>query len=215
MKNFNLALFPLHLVAFPDEEVNLHIFEPRYRQLIRDCEEENITFGITPYEDGMTMRVATEMRLIEVSHRYPDGKMDVKTKALGLVEIKDFSVRMEAKLYPGGEVTRLVRPESRGDAVLVAEVYKMIDELYKFMQVDMPVSEWRPESSIYQFGHKIGLTFKQEMELLLLSNENDRLLFVKNHLSQVIPTVRRLEDMKTKVQMNGHFKNITPPELGL
>ena len=47
-----IALFPLSLVVFPGEELRLHIFEPRYKQLIHDCTTDNITFGIPPYFEG-------------------------------------------------------------------------------------------------------------------------------------------------------------------
>jgi len=43
-----LPLFPLSLVVFPGEYLNLHIFELRYRQLINECDEEGMTFGIPP-----------------------------------------------------------------------------------------------------------------------------------------------------------------------
>ncbi|MFN9379919.1 MAG: LON peptidase substrate-binding domain-containing protein, partial [Bacteroidota bacterium] len=47
-----LPLFPLQLVVFPNEKVNLHIFEPRYKKLIRHCEENSENFGIIPYIKG-------------------------------------------------------------------------------------------------------------------------------------------------------------------
>jgi ATP-dependent Lon protease len=51
-----LPLFPLNLVVFPHEKLNLHIFEPRYRQLVRDCLEQNLTFGIPPFLDNYPQR---------------------------------------------------------------------------------------------------------------------------------------------------------------
>ncbi len=45
----NFPLFPLNIVVFPGEELNLHIFEPRYRALIRDAEREGFSFGIPSY----------------------------------------------------------------------------------------------------------------------------------------------------------------------
>ncbi|MEO1628994.1 MAG: LON peptidase substrate-binding domain-containing protein, partial [Bacteroidota bacterium] len=42
-------LFPLKLVVYPGEQLNLHIFEPRYKQLIRECEQNKVTFGIPAF----------------------------------------------------------------------------------------------------------------------------------------------------------------------
>ena len=44
-----LPLFPLSLIVFPNEPLNLHVFEPRYRQLVLDCIEDKQTFGIPPF----------------------------------------------------------------------------------------------------------------------------------------------------------------------
>ena len=58
-----LPLFPLKLVAFPGEQLNLHIFEPRYKQLFRECEENQITFGIPAFIDNKIMDIGTELKL--------------------------------------------------------------------------------------------------------------------------------------------------------
>lgn len=67
-----LPLFPLKLVAFPGEQLNLHIFEPRYKQLIKDIETSKGTFGIAVYLDKL-MPFGTEVELEEVSKVYDDG----------------------------------------------------------------------------------------------------------------------------------------------
>ena len=60
-----LPLFPLKLVAFPGEELNLHIFEPRYKQLIRECEQNGTTFGIPTFLDNKVLDFGTEIELIK------------------------------------------------------------------------------------------------------------------------------------------------------
>ncbi len=82
-----LPLFPLQLVVFPGEKLNLHIFEPRYKQLIREVEQNGTTFGIPSYIDGKVMDVGTEIRLISVEKRYEDGQMDIRTEGMGLFRI--------------------------------------------------------------------------------------------------------------------------------
>ncbi|MGD1947779.1 MAG: LON peptidase substrate-binding domain-containing protein, partial [Croceivirga sp.] len=71
-----LPLFPLQSVFFPGETVPLHIFEERYKQLINDCREEAVTFGIPVYIDG-TVHFGTEVQLVEVVNTYETGEMDV------------------------------------------------------------------------------------------------------------------------------------------
>lgn len=48
MVNYDdLPLFPLHVVLFPDMPLPLHVFEPRYREMILRCREQKSPFGIT------------------------------------------------------------------------------------------------------------------------------------------------------------------------
>jgi len=76
-----IPLFPLSLVAFPGEELNLHIFEKRYRQLVKDCMANELSFGIVTVLDKKLSDIGTEMEILEISHIYGDGKMDIRTKA--------------------------------------------------------------------------------------------------------------------------------------
>ena len=79
-----LPLFPLQIVVFPNENLNLHIFEPRYKELINECEKEGTTFGIPAFLKQKVMEFGTELEVIKVEKRYGKGEMDIKTKGIGL-----------------------------------------------------------------------------------------------------------------------------------
>ena len=100
-----LPLFPLNLVAFPGEKLNLHIFEPRYRQLVRDCFTDDLTFGITPYLNESVQELGTEMRLLSVEKTHAGGEMDIRTQAVGIfpgAEILPPGARQALRRRPGG-----------------------------------------------------------------------------------------------------------------
>ena len=63
----------------------------------------------------------------------------------------------------------------------------------------------------FKMGHHVGLSVEQEYELLSLNREVDRLDYIKKHLIAILPVVQETERLKTKVKMNGHFKNVIPP----
>ena len=102
-----IPLFPLNLVVFPGEELNLHIFEPRYRQLIREAEENRVNFGIPAMIDGNMMNYGTEVKLEIVAKRYKGGELDIKTRGVGLFKITDFYKSVPNKLYSGADIERL------------------------------------------------------------------------------------------------------------
>ncbi|MGF1532411.1 MAG: LON peptidase substrate-binding domain-containing protein [Bernardetiaceae bacterium] len=204
-----LPLFPLSLVVFPHEHINLHIFEPRYRELIQDCVSGDTSFGITPYLDKRLQEYGTQVRVFEVVKRYDDGRMDITAEAIKRYRLRRFVNPIEGKLYAGGEVAFV---ESDPDDATLSErilLHDQIQELYAVLNVD---NSFDVEESYfsYQVAHKIGLSQEQEYELLLLDSEKERLAFLRAHLDRAIPIVRQTERTKELIRLNGHFKNFDP-----
>ena len=101
-----LPLFPLQSIFFPGETVPLHVFEDRYKQLIQDCREEAITFGIPVFINNK-MEYGVEVQLVEVVTTYETGEMDVVCVARQVFKLLAFDNIMENKLYAGGIVKLL------------------------------------------------------------------------------------------------------------
>lgn len=98
-----LPLFPLNVVLFPGQSLPLHIFEPRYRVMIRQCIENNEPFGVVlAYEPDIPVEIGTTARITEVKH-LPDGRMDVV--AIGEHRFKIHTLRQSEHGYLLGEVT--------------------------------------------------------------------------------------------------------------
>lgn len=201
-----LPLFPLKLVAFPDEPINLHIFEPRYKQLINDILETGDTFGIAVYIDSL-MPFGTEVQLLDVSKLYEDGRMDIKTKALGVFEILSFDNPMPGKLYAGGKVN-FKENDLKVPEAIYREFLFYLKELLRLLNHPVDLVPFAVNS--FSFSHKIGLTLAEEYELLTMEKESDRIAYLLRHLMKVIPVMREMEAAKKKIQMNGHFKNLDP-----
>lgn len=207
-----LPLFPLQLVVFPGEQLNLHIFEPRYKQLIIECEKEGRSFGIPYVEDNKPKLIGTEVELVAIKKTYPDGKMDVSTLGKGKFKIQNFYKRLENRLYPGGEIERL-DTDLNGDIVFYSKIRDMIAELYTFMHIDKDPPDLSEGFTCFDIAHKIGLASHQEYELLTMNSEELRQEYLINHLEKFIPAVKEMENLRKKIQMNGHFKNVIPPSL--
>jgi len=210
-----IPLFPLGLVAFPKEKLNLHIFEPRYKQLVHECYKKEMTFGVVPYRKGLDLVVGTEMEIIEISRTYEDGKMDIKTRGIRAFKINDFYSKLGSKLYPGGEVEFIEDVETLPMILEFQVIMEMVGELYGLLKIDAPVPEYDEQFSIFEIAHKLGLSFDQELELLKIRNEVKRMMYVKAHLERFIPSVKQMEELRSRVKMNGHFKDIIPPDLGI
>ena len=88
MTNF-IPIFPLGIVVYPGEELNLHIFEPRYKQLIIDSKEGKKPFGIPAVINNKVSEMGTLMELLEITEVYANGEMDIKTRGMKLVIFLD------------------------------------------------------------------------------------------------------------------------------
>lgn len=202
-----LPLLPLQSVFFPGETVPLHIFEERYKQLINDCRQEAITFGIPVFINN-TLVYGTEVQLVEVVTTYESGEMDVVCVARQVFKILSFENQLEGKLYAGGDV-EFLDVENDANEELRKEVLLQVEKLYDLM--DVPFTKISPKQfNSYSLAHKMGLSFEQEYELLQISNETDRLLFIKNHLETTATVLSEVNRTKGTIEMNGHFKNFDP-----
>lgn len=199
---FFLPLFPLNLVAFPGEELKLHVFEPRYRQLINECISMNKTFGIPVFFNEQVQNYGTEMRVSAIQKRHPNGEMDIVTRGLKIIKIQRFESKAPHKLYPGGivEYTENIQDE---DIVLQANITSELHQLYDALRIQKDIGKYKS----YDLAHHMGLSIEQEYQLLQITRESDRQAFVLKHLRKIIPIIIETERLKHRIKMNGHFKN--------
>lgn len=205
-----LALFPLNLVVFPGEKLNLHIFEPRYRQLVRDCISEGITFGIPPFLNESVSALGTEMQLLDVEKNYPSGEMDIRTRAIGLFRVEEFYRQAPGKLYAAGLVEDLP-DDVQPDALLQRRIADHLQQLYDVLGLRKLMQELSADYRIYDVAHHLGLSTEQEYQLLEATTEVERQEVVLEHLDHILPILMETERLKERVRLNGHFKNLTPP----
>jgi Lon protease-like protein len=72
-----IGLFPLGIVLLPTERVPLHIFEPRYRELVGECLEDDGEFGLIYADEEGIREIGTLARVAEVLERFDDGRINI------------------------------------------------------------------------------------------------------------------------------------------
>ena len=207
MTNF-IPIFPLAIVVYPGEDLNLHIFEPRYKQLINECQESKKPFGIPPVVNDSINDLGTLVEIIEISKKYDNGDMDIKTRGLQIFRILEVIKDVPDKLYSGAIVNYPVNNE-HGNRLLMEKVINGILQLLKLLNLTKEFK--KPESELwsYDVAHHAGLTLAEEYELLSLLTELHRQEYLKRQLTKVLPVVAEMELLKEKVKLNGHFKNLS------
>lgn len=206
MTNF-IPIFPLGLVVYPGENLNLHIFEPRYRQLIQECIEMKKPFGIPVVIDNRLMEYGTLVEVSALKQQYEDGKMDISTRGLSIFRILEVVKEIPEKLYSGAIVnypeneTSFISPQA-------SAIAKAVRELHRLLQVEKTFPKPDDELSSYDLAHLAGLNIQEEYEILQLLREDQRIEYLKRHLQKVMPVVAEMEALKEKIKLNGHFREL-------
>lgn len=99
-----IPMFPLTLLPLPGELVPLHIFEPRYKQLLEDAETTDISFGIFLNHQCNEKKIGSLMKLESVIKRYPGGEADIVLRCIDVFHVDKLLRNYKNKLYPGGEI---------------------------------------------------------------------------------------------------------------
>jgi len=206
MTNF-VPIFPLGIVVYPGEKLNLHIFEPRYKQLINECFKEKKPFGIPSVLSNGVAEMGTLVEITEIAEVYQDGKIDIRTRGLKVFRILEVIKSLPDKLYSGAIVNYPPNDETT-HKMLAQKVIAAVRDLHRLLNVTKDFSKPDELLTSYDIAHHAGLTLEEEYELLQLLHEMQRLEYLKRHLAKVLPVMAGMETLKEKIQLNGHFKGL-------
>lgn len=213
MTNF-IPVFPLNIVVYPGEDLNLHIFEPRYKQLIHECFSGSKPFGIPTVINNKLQEMGTLVNITEIVKTEENGEMDIKTKALTIFRILEVIKAVPDKLYSGAIVNYPENTESWSKRDLMQKVINAVRELHRLLKISKDFKKPDDELNSYDIAHHAGLSLEEEYELLCLLREEQRQEYLKRHLSKVMPVIAEMETLKDRIKLNGHFKNLSSFDFG-
>lgn len=206
MTNF-IPIFPLGIVVFPGEILNLHIFEERYKQLITECFADNKPFGIPVVINNHIMDYGTTVKVTEVFEIHTDGKMDIRTEGVEIFRSLEVIKQVPHKLYNGAIVSYVANEVSQ-KPLLMQLVVTALRQLHKLLNITKNFKKPDEELTSYDIAHHAGLTLEEEFHLLQLPQETQRIEYLKTHLAIVLPIIAGMESLKEKIKLNGHFRDL-------
>lgn len=206
MINF-IPIFPLNIVVYPGEQLNLHIFEERYKQLINESFQTQKPFGIPSVVNNNVTDIGTLVKVTEIVQKYDDGKMDIRTQGISVFRVLEVIKKVPDKLYSGA-IVDYPPNETQLKVSLMQQVISSVRELYRLLNISKELKKPDEQLSSYDIAHHAGLTLEEEYELLGLLREDQRLEYLKRHLNKIIPMINGIENLKEKIQMNGHFREL-------
>ncbi len=197
-----LALFPLQLALFPGEAVPLHIFEPRYKQLINECVSQDIRFGIPAYLDGNIALYGTEVEVSEVLKTYDNGEMDIVVRGTRVFRIVEFQKDVPDKLYSGATVEYQAGDDTAPEAT-DNELREKFTELMRLVKQSSTALDGDAHPLSYRVAAEVGLSLPQRIQVLSLADESGRQKFLIEHIDRAIRAVREHNTRPGRVSTNG------------
>jgi ATP-dependent Lon protease len=198
-----IPLFPLQVVLFPGEVLPLHIFEPRYREMIARCLETGESFGILAALGDNLASVGCTARIKRVIRRYDDGRLDIEAK--GEVRLRLITT-FDDKSYLTGEVEYIREDPGDTDLGLQEQATALHMKLLESLGNDIqPTSYSQGDFVSFRIAPTAGLDLEKRLELLELDTESERLSFLIDHLRALIPKVKVAADRQKRISSNGHF----------
>ena len=193
-----LGLFPLGIVLVPTERVPLHIFEPRYQELIGECLDEDREFGLVFSDDDGMRRVGTRAAVLDVLDRFPDGRLNI------VVEGRE-RFRIAEETSGRSFLTATVEPFADEDVVSERADRERALELYRGLGriVEQEIEEPDLDSGVLSFELAARVDFGPERKqaLLELRSEAERLKVVCGLLeraAEAITLERALAEVASK-----------------
>jgi len=198
-----LPLFPLDLVLLPGIPLPLHVFEPRYKEMIGECLSNKAPFGVVRAKEAEGIaEVGCTAEIITVTKEYEDGRMDIVTQGRERFEI--VAVNREREFLQA-EVLYLMddpEPATREEA---AEALKLHNEVLSLAgaALEKVAPDEDPQLSFRLAGTlPLDLDFKQT--LLEMKSEAERIRAMVSYLQALLPDLRRTVHIRQKAGGNGH-----------
>lgn len=197
-----LALFPLDVVLFPGAPLPLHIFEPRYKEMIRELLDSREPFGVVRTTGNGVEQVGCTAEIVAVAKRYEDGRMDIVTEGRERFEIMQLDM---GKTYLRAEVLFLVDEPDRAAHADVEQLVQMHKEMLQLLgaNADAPDANDRRLTLEIAASMPFDLDFKQK--LLVSRSEPDRVRMLLGYYERVLPSLRRAVKARHKSGGNGHI----------
>jgi ATP-dependent Lon protease len=202
-----IPLFPLNVVLLPGATLPLHIFEPRYRQMVRRCVDEKSEFGILLALPKGIVRVGCTAQVTEVLKRYNDGRMDIITVGRSPFRITQL-VNADAYAKDGlleGDVDFLDDRDARVDSRMQSELSRLYEVCHTLVFDDYPknIEAEAPEYLSFIVAATLPLDLMWKQQVLELRSEADRQERLVGYLREWAPHLQKQEKSRARAGGSG------------
>ena len=206
MRPERIPLFPLNVVLLPGASLPLHIFEPRYKEMVKECLEEKSEFGMLLALPKGVARVGCTAEIVEVAKRYPDGRLDILT--VGRAPFRVVELFTENPLLEG-QVDYLEDREIRVNPQIQRQLVELYEACHTLIFEDYPknLEGAPPEETSYLVASTLPMDLLWKQQILELRSEGDRQERLVGYLREWAPHLQNNKAMRQGAGGNGHGLN--------
>jgi Lon protease-like protein len=196
-----LPLFPLDVVLFPGTALPLHIFEPRYKEMIGECRAQRREFGVVRTLDEGLAEVGCTAEIVTVVKEYPDGRLDLVAEGRKRFELLRIN---QERSFLQAEVLMIDDEPGTSPQEEIVRAIELHSELAAIAGTKQDISAADRLLLSFHLAGSLPLDLDFKQKLLSLRSEPERLSLLISYLETIIPNIRRTAKTREKAGGNGH-----------
>jgi Lon protease-like protein len=203
-----LGLFPLPIVLVPTERIPLHIFEPRYKELIDECTELGEEFGLVlATGDGAVHEIGTRARVVQVVELLDDGSTNIIVEGGERFRLLELT---SGRAFTTGTVEQVLDDDEPALAADVERALELFTELAEVSESDVDVPD--PLSQLFDFelAARVDFAVEAKQELLSMTSPRARMTSLVGLLATALEALRLELTLRERAGRNGKVAPLDP-----
>ncbi len=198
-----IGLFPLPLVLMPGEQAPLHIFEPRYRELVAECLEREEPFGLVLSDEDGTREIGTRALVIEVLERFEDGRLNIVIEGAERFRVVDLT---EGREFLTARVDGVDDEDEQPTAEERERTLEAYDRVVAAAEAELDEFDRAGRDLAFQIAARIDLGTEVKQQLLEMRSERGRVVELAGLLDRAAEAVARVRESRTRGSGNGRVE---------
>jgi len=195
-----LGLFPLGIVLLPTEQIPLHIFEDRYQELIGECLEEELEFGLVYADEAGLREIGTRAAVTEVLDRFEDGRLNIVVEGRERFRLRELT---SGRAFQTGLVDPLDETPDPADPDDTARALSLFHRLVDLTGADVEAPPPDAAQLSFELAGRFEFAPELKQRLLQLTSERERVKLLAELLTAAAETVEREKDVAQRAASNG------------
>jgi len=198
-----LPLFPLDVVLLPGAPLPLHIFEPRYIEMIGKCRAHEAPFGVIRALDEGFANVGCTAEIVSVTKEYPDGRLDLIAEGRRRFEVLELN---RDRSYLQAEILLIPDEPDAAAEEDKARAIRAHLEILSLAGAVQDLSAADPSALSFYLAGSLPLDLDFKQKLLTMRSERERIQAVAAYLQGILPNLQRASRAREKAGGNGHAR---------